>query len=76
MTASYGPAWIISPFGLFLPIGSLILYLISHRLKLEDFKLKSPSKRTEIINPIYEDNSKLLHPIDQQQLDLHLIKSQ
>ncbi|CAF3775166.1 unnamed protein product [Rotaria magnacalcarata] len=57
MTASYKLSWIISPFGLILVLFSMILYLKSHRLKIEDFKLK---KTNEIINSINQDNSKLI----------------
>jgi hypothetical protein len=73
MTASYKLSWIISPFGLFLPICSIILYIKSHRLKSEDFKLKIQIKTNELIDLINEDNSKLL---DQPQSNLHFIKSQ
>ncbi|CAF3242403.1 unnamed protein product [Rotaria socialis] len=57
MTASYKLSWIISPFGLILVLFSMILYLKSHRLKIEDFKLK---KTNEIINSTNQDNSKLI----------------
>jgi hypothetical protein len=52
MTAPFRLSWIISPFGLILSIFSIILYIKSHRLKLEDFKLKLLIKTNEIINPI------------------------
>jgi hypothetical protein len=76
MTASYKFSWIISPFGLFLPICSVILYIKSHRLKLEDFKLKLLKKTNEIMNPINQDSSKLINQLDEQQSDLHFTKSQ
>ncbi len=76
MTASYRLAWIISPFGLFLPICSIILYIKSHKLNLEDFKLKLQIKTNQIIDSINQDNSKLLETLDLQQSDLHFIKSQ
>jgi hypothetical protein len=73
MTASFRLSWILSPFGLILPIFSIILYIESHRLKLEDFKLNSSAKTNEMINPINQDDSKLLNKTDEQQPDLHLI---
>ncbi len=76
MTSSYKLSWILSPFGLILIIFSIFLYIKSHRLKLEDFKLKFSTKTNEIIQPINQDNSKLLNNIDEQQSDLHFIKSQ
>ncbi|CAF2727309.1 unnamed protein product [Rotaria sp. Silwood2] len=62
MTASYKLSWIISPFGFLLILFSLVLYVKSHRLKIEDFKL---SITTEII-----------HQVEEQQEMLDIIKSQ
>lgn len=69
MTLSFRLSWIISPFGLMLPIFSLLLYIKSHRLKLEDFKFKLLNKINENIHSINGDDSKLIN----QQLDLHLM---
>jgi hypothetical protein len=76
MTASYKLAWMISPFGLFLPICSIILFVISHLLKIKDFKLKIQTKTNQSVDLVNEDNSKLLNPVEQQQSNLHFIKSQ
>ncbi|CAF4143728.1 unnamed protein product [Rotaria sordida] len=62
MTASYKLSWILSPFGLILVLFSLILYVKSHRLKIEDFKLK---KATETMISINHDNSKLIHQVEE-----------
>ena len=70
-TASYKFAWILSPFGIVLPICSILLFIQSHRLKVEDFKLYSPKKLNQIS---YENNFKLIQPVEQEQSQL--IKSQ
>jgi hypothetical protein len=57
-TASYNFSWIISPFGLLLPIFSIILYIKCHRLKIEDFKLIKLIKTNQIGNE--EQQSMLL----------------
>lgn len=68
-TASYRFAWFLSPFGVFLPICSMLLFIQSHRLKFEDFQLFSTRK-------INENNSKLIQLVEPEQSHLHLIKSQ
>lgn len=68
-TASYRFAWILSPFGVFLPICSMLLFIQSHRLKLEDYKLYSPRKSNE-------NDLKLLHSLEPEQSRFNLIKSQ
>ncbi|CAF1350298.1 unnamed protein product [Rotaria sp. Silwood1] len=67
MTASYKLSWIISPFGFILILFSLILYIKSHRLKIEDFKLRIIT--TKIMN------SKLIQQVDEEQEILDMIKS-
>ncbi|CAF4675456.1 unnamed protein product, partial [Rotaria sp. Silwood1] len=67
MTASYKLSWIISPFGFILILFSLILYIKSHRLKIEDFKLRIIT--TKIMN------SKLIQQVDEEQEMLDMIKS-
>ncbi len=76
MTASYTFGWIISPFALMLIVSTIILYIKSHRLKIEDFKLLSLRKTNGIKNLINQDNSKLINQVEEQRTVLHDIKFQ
>ena len=72
MTASYQLSWILSPFGMILAFISITLYVKSHRLKIEDFKLNSSAKINEIMRPINTTNSKLISEIEEQQSPLNM----
>ena len=76
MTASYTFGWILSPFTLILIICTISLYLKTHKLKIEDFKLLSLKKSIGIMSPINQDNSKLIKRNEEQQTVLHDIKYQ
>jgi len=76
MTASYKLGWIISPFALILILSTIILYIKSHRLKIEDFKLLSLRKTNGIKNLINQDTSKLINQVEEQRTVLHEIKFQ
>lgn len=72
MTASYKFSWIISPFGSILIIFSIVLYIKSHRLKIEDFKL---IEINEVINQINQEKPKSFQKLEEQQTMLDTIRS-
>ena len=54
-TASYSLAWILSPFGITLALFSLVLYVMSQRLTLEDFRFPRINTQSEEILTINEE---------------------